>query len=382
MTASGWSGGPINHYSVHDGTTGTITLTSVTLSASVSSTAATPTDDSPSGTEAGADTDYAVSAWPITLDISGGVGTTDPIQFMIGQNVAASVNKHGLPDFPSDTYSWSVDGGNPFDYYYTYTSNGTYYPLFSLQDNSDSSMSCYFAEYGTATFTCTMNLAGQSIVLTRGVSTQKPSATLAVEIGTVHIDLAQMLLTNVADGSGYVGIKWTGNIETPSAFDSGSDVGEWNWTQLVTPGRQEVVGGLTAQVALNDTSPVTPVYGVECLDNSYPYGALNGGISTAIYNADGNPYSNHDSPSQNFVGAASVMNNEDSFRSYLMYQPPASAIVVPLKAVEWYWKGNAAQSGGVWSLSDTDAAWSFGDDFPDAPEWSILLRNDSIVYVP
>jgi hypothetical protein len=55
LTASGWIGGAISHYSVHDGTSGTITLTR-TLSASVSSTAASPTDDSPSSTEAGADT--------------------------------------------------------------------------------------------------------------------------------------------------------------------------------------------------------------------------------------------------------------------------------------------------------------------------------------
>jgi hypothetical protein len=323
-----------------------------------------------------------VGASSITLDIAGGVGTTDPKEFMIGQSVAASINKGGLPDFPTDTYSWNVDGGNPFDYYYASDSNGTYYPLFSLQDNADSSMSCYFAMYGTATLTCTMNLAGQSIVLTRSVSPQKPSATLAVEIGSVHIDSTQMLLTNVLYDSGYVGITWTGNIETPSAFDSGSDVGQWNWTQLTIPGRQEIVGGVTKKVALSSTSPVTPVYGVECLDNSYPYGAYNGGISTAIYDADGNPYSNIDSPGANFDSAASEMNNEDSFYDYLMYQPPGSSVVVPLKAVDWYWKGNATQSGGVWSTSNESAEWSFGDDFPDHPVWTLLLGNDWTDFAP
>ena len=64
-----------------------------------------------------------------------------------------------------------------------------------------------------------------------------------------------------------------------------------------------------------------------------------------------------------------------------MYLPPGSdSVVVPLKRVDWFWQFDAIQSGGTWTLSGADAQWSFGEDFPDHPEWEGYIGMNSLYW--
>lgn len=356
--------------------------------------------------DASADITYKATAYPVTIDIIGGVGPTDSKHFLIGQQVYATLNKGGLPDFPTDTYNWSVDGGKPFDNYSANVGSAHYYPLFSTQPNTGQSVLCYFAKPDpSVTFTCNANLAGQSITVTKQIRTEKPSSEVAVEIGSVQDegDLSNpygMILTGLSlpnnPGIHDIGIRWTNNVLTPIVFSTPApnildptavDPGQWNWTQLTIPGRQIIDGGVTEQIALMNTTPPTKIYGLECLDNVYPYSTSVGQPfgSDGWYPADNSPNGDSDAPEQTFPFSASVteVNVLDSFRDYLMYLPPGgNSVVVPLKRVKWFWKGNGSQSDNVWSTSGEDAQWSFDGDFPDHPEWNFAYVNNSSNFVP
>ena len=332
----------------------------------------------------------SVTPFPLLLDIYGGIGSTSTKHFMIGQSVYAALNKGNLPDLPTDTYSWSVAGGKPFDNYAAFTDHATYFPLFSTQPNTGFSMACYFAKPDIATFTCQANLMGLPITLTKDVILEKPSAELSVQIGSVVDD------GNASNPSGItlalpgyvgtVGIKWTGNILTPSGFDGYEDVGQWNWTQLVISKRQQIINGQVQQVALDNTDPATSIFGVQCLDNFYPYADTDG-----WYPADGTDNGNSDAPNAPFTSDASVtqIDTLDSFHDYLMYLPPhnnvvppSDSVVVPLKETSWFWQGQGLQAGGIWTTSNKNAQWGFDGDFPDHPVWTFPLINDEVVFAP
>ena len=297
---------------------------------------------------------------------------------MIGQSVFAILNAGGLP---SASYNWTVSGGNPFDNYAAFNDHATYSPLFSTQPSTNQSVYCYFAKPEKATFTCQGNVMGFPVTATRDVLLEKPSAELSVEIGSVvdfgdPNDPSGILLA--FPGRTDKGISWTGNILTPIGFCLYEDVGQWNWTQLAVPGRQEVQNGQVKKMMLDSTYPSTPIYGVECLDNSYPYAG-------EWYPADGTDNGSSDSPGQPFSSDASITEFDvmDVFHDYLMYQPPGSdSVVVPLKKVTWFWQGKGTQTGGIWSTSNKNAQWGFDGDFPDHPLWTIQLLNDLTSFGP
>lgn len=357
------------HYTVQSGGP-TVTLT---CNPSSSADGDTPSSDWTCGVR------YSVSVYPITIDISGGIGPTSTKHFMIGQGVSASLNKSGLPDFQTDTYNWSVSGGNPFDNYVASNSSASYYPLFSIHLNGGPSMSCYFAKPDTATFTCQANLAGQSVTVTRDIILEKPSAELSVDIGNVESkgSYVQLIRNEAGAGGGNaVGIQWTGQVLTPSGFSDGNgDLGQWNWTQLITQQRKRLYLGSWEFMKSHTVTP-PDTYGLEFLDGEYPYGSF-------WYPADDTPNGNADSPLESLPNDPDYteVNAHDSFRDYFMYLPPGSdSVVVPLKRVNWYWQFDATQSGGTWSLSGVDAQWSFDGDFPDHPVWGGYLGMGSLYY--
>jgi hypothetical protein len=67
------------------------------------------------------DTNYAVTPYSVTLDITPGT-SANPLDFIIGQRVLATLNINGsqvnpFPSASNDSYSWSIDGDSAFDGY-------------------------------------------------------------------------------------------------------------------------------------------------------------------------------------------------------------------------------------------------------------------------
>ena len=329
---------------------------------------------------------YTLSVANVGVDITGGIGLATR-HFMIGQWVYAALDKGNLPNLSTDSYSWSVSGGKAFDNYAAFNDHAQYLPLFSTQSSTASYMSCYFAKPEKATFTCQANVMGLPVTVTRDVLLDKPSVELAIQMGTVddlpdspnpsYVELRRLYKNEILPDSDAAGIEWTGNVLTPIVYNGYEDVGQWNWTQLVTSMRQVQAGAVWEKIAVGAWGNYKSVYGVQGLDGTYPYAYW--------YPADGTDNGNADSPNQLLDSTYNVVSVNDSFQDYLMYLPPGSnSVVVPLKETDWFWQAHATNSAGVWATSNKNAQWGFGNDFPDHPVWTWAMPTNPtlITYIP
>lgn len=229
--------------------------------------------------------------------------------------------------------------------------------------------------------------------MSQQLSVEKPNSKLDVYIGAVtdlpsssnpsYIQLQRFFYPTPSGDAR--GIKWLGAVTTPSDYIVSNDVGQWNWTQLITPGRQLKRNGTWLQIAMAQPAP-TPsllVYGVQCLDNFYPY-------AYSWYPANGNANGDFDSPWQQF-GADPLITAWDiidHFDDYFMYLPPGQgSVTVPLTMYTWSWTATATRNtttaGSPWSVSNKGQNCTPAGDYPTHPEWSPpAFVNGNLTFVP
>jgi hypothetical protein len=377
------------------GGTFTVSLTSLSASGSVTCGAGYTDDDGNFHTTAASCSatvgPIIVTAYPITVDITGSTSNSNPLDFLIGQKVNAALNTHGLPSFSTDTYSWSITGGSPFDFY---NNDGTYYPLWSLQLIGYPFAYAYFATPGTGVFTCDANLAGLPVAPTKSVSVVAPSFTTpTVSIGTPTLGVDSsgdtgVVLTFTSFASP-AGIKWTCSVTTPDEFiitsqtNGESDYGNWEWIQLLTQDNTFVdTDGTTHVESMQPPAPasITPLYSQYFLDAVCPYpywrssdGFYSDGNQGATAPADGTSYWDGDAPDIMFGSDEVSWSVDEAFKDTLMYCPPGgSSCYVPLNETDWEWGWDATLSSttGAWSMSYTTAPYyENAGNFPSFPTW-------------
>jgi len=332
---------------------------------------------------------FSVTPTPITLSPTGGIGPNSAKSLLIGQQFGASLNSGSLTQ---TSWNWTVSGGSPFKNSVASDASAVYTPLGS---ETGSTLTCYFAKPGTATVNCAAHLAlpagsvpagGLDVTVTQTITVEKPSALLDVAIGTVT-DLPsstnptdvqlQQVYRYPPDGYAY-GITWRGTITTPSAYVTSGAYGSWNWTQLMTASRQEKNNGVYWQFAVNTTTPPTRINNTQVLDGMYPYW-------NEWYPSDGTRTGNSDSPAQPLDPSNAIREYDvsDSFKDYLMYQPPGSgSLPVPLKESGWYWQFQALKdASNAWSTGGKNAQWGFVGDFPSFPVWTFCASVGNLTYV-
>lgn len=248
-----------------------------------------------------------------------------------------------------------------------------------------------------ASVSCTTHLAvpagalpaaGFDVTVTRNCKSQRPdSVTLGVWIGTTTplpaggpYDYVR-LQDAVLPGGVLVepGMVFECSVTTPEDFmNAFGGWGEWNWTQLVIPGRKRKRDGIWTEIGMTYPPPTHSIYGLQCLDTVYPYN------HPRTFYANGVKDWESDTPGQPLeaddplVTAWDVL---DSFDCWLMYLPPGDgSVAVPLKKVDWYWEFDATKSSGAWTVSGTAAQWSPGADYPPHPEWTFAVDANYITY--
>ena len=331
---------------------------------------------------------YKATALPLELVLNGGIGTRNQKSFLVGQQVSGTVSTGGLTAFG---FNWTVSGSEPFKNWIP-----VQYPNKAPDPQDDPNKQTAFSGYSgdtasqtafcfrkytgnQATVSSSLHLAvpagakpssGFDVTLQRNCYVDKPSNTLAVYIGSVQgIDshgnynpnpVAIQLQGATDPNSPYSvsGILWDGTVTTPTSYGSG---GGWNYTQLITPHRLKRIVGVDhllfpdGQQVLDSTFGYEPEYFSDT-PNLYP---------------DGSNQVEGDSPGQEFYGG-SYIEVLESFETYTLYTPPgAGSQLVPLKNLNWYWQAQAhPDSSGIYVVSNTDAEWSFEDDFPTHPMWT------------
>ena len=343
-----------------------------------------------SGTAFYTSVSYSANVYPLTVNLTGGIGSSTAKHILIGQQLTATLSTGPLTP---TTYSWGVSGGVAFKNYTANNSNAVYTPL---GYETGSQLVTYFCQPTTAaTVSCLIHLAvpagaspasGIDVTPTQTLTVEKPSALLDVAIGSVT-DLPtstnpngvqlQQFYTYPQSGNAE-GISWNGTLTTPAAYVTAGNYGSWNWTQLITAQRQQKNNGVYWQFAVNTTTPATVINGISVLDGSYPYGYF-------WYPSDGTRTGNADSPYQPLDSSVTIREYDvsDSFNDYLMYLPPGSgSLPVAMKRSSWYWDFQALKDPtNAWSTSGKNAQWGFVGDFPAFPTWSFNAAIGHLVYV-
>lgn len=321
---------------------------------------------------------WQVTAQDVDVKLSG--LTWDPVSQswkpMVGQQVVATLV---CPSWPDNARSWSASGPHFADYQ---PSQNWAQVTSYAQGSTAMQTSAFFRSPAESSFQCNLFLGGpfQHLVkLKRSFKPEKPLSTIAVSIGEVKLGtpegyLELALLDSASLGAAYndtrpawVGIRWGADPETPApwSFDGSS---YWHWVQLVWPSRFWTWNGHEEGLAEN---------GYKFLDHFWPY--------SATWQADGDGEMASDTPGTGLAHPpyTSVRTSAETFKTYLMYAPPAKAGFlnrwVALKEITWYWNGRADWDGATWTGAFGAAAqWSYSGDFPRQPEWAQLLDNPEI----
>ena len=278
--------------------------------------------------------DYKATTTPLNLVLSGGIGAQNAKRYLIGQKATATVQNGGLT---ASNFKWSITGGDPFYYWMANQTTGTFDPL-DLSQEHGSSTSCYFKMPGTATFTCTFDLAVPAgakpaggfpgIVLTKTAVIDPPDAFgFPWKTGSVAIDppppanpfkfgFVGLQIPRYPGTS--IGISWQAFATTPANYVTAGDKGGWNYVQLITPGYSRISQGTAQTWNLN---------GIRCLDTRYPYTPTQVGNfpgSAGKFPADGVINVDGDGPGFILLDTLSRVQLFPKFDTWLMYLPPGS----------------------------------------------------------
>jgi hypothetical protein len=332
----------------------------------------------------------SATAYPITLNLSGGIGSSTAKRLLIGQQFTATLSTGPLTQ---SAWNWTVSGGSPFKNYQASDASAVYTPLGSEISNS---LVCYFAKPTTsATVSCAAHLdvpagasptGGLDVTVTQKLTVDKPNSTGHMWIGhptdlptssnPSEVELQRFYFpTNNVQARG---VEWQMSVTTltPYAAAASGDWGSWNWTQLVTPGRQRKNNGVYEQLARTSVTPYQIVNGVQCLDGQYPYGR-------EWFPADGTTKGDADSPDEPLEAGFNVRAKDvlDSFVDYFMYRPPGSASVpVPLENYQWFWEFHATKDNAdLWNDTGQAAQWGELGPFPAFPQWTFPLTTSTYV---
>ena len=74
----------------------------------------------------GSTVEWSVSAYPVTVNLSGGIGLSTSKRLLVGQQLGATLSTGPLTQ---TSWDWSVSGGSPFKNWTADASNATYTPL-------------------------------------------------------------------------------------------------------------------------------------------------------------------------------------------------------------------------------------------------------------
>jgi len=78
-----------------------------------------------------------------------------------------------------------------------------------------------------------------------------------------------------------------------------------------------------------------------------------------------------------YEDACLVMVNHESFEMMMMFSPPGGGVPVPLRKVDWWWKGTARNwDTGGWSLLTNNIVTNQSDaDALQYPQWQSWATN-------
>jgi len=275
------------------------------------------------------------------------------------------------PDQPT-AYKWNVPGFAISNYVATANSGTVYSNFPTILSN----VVFYWVDGATnRALTCSATVRGQKAVGRAMFNVKKPRTSMTAQItGTVALDTSAMTYSGQP-----VGLSL--HLGTPSPTNDRDGI-RFNFELLSMDGYTNTSKFFCTQVGneyfgVNGTDGQGHSYTVNGLDNSVVYQVLQ---PTTDWAAD-SPLS--------VIGPiyTNKITRQNHFEMHLMFQAQSvPSIAVPLKRVEWEWKGVGINStGNVWSL-DSSASYSRilvnNADATTHPQWTNNVDNKVIVTGP
>ena len=323
---------------------------------------------------------YTARAYAVRLTLMGVVQVGEAQHILIGQKFTASVTfETGSPTSASDTFTWTLPGGDPFANYVAPTPAGpAVYTAFQLPTGP--TLSCYFADpAATISVQCAITLPsaeGLSLTLSKALTSAAPDYDFdyviqgsQAQIATVGGTYGMFFWGAIYQGNPW-GIWWIGQVTTPMPW-SASGYGSWGWTQLATSITTwfKHSNGNYYDWSENFTTASPPR-----LDRQHPYPG-------SFYTANGTWQVSGDAPGMPNNPDHVQLYAKDYFKTYQLYKPPGGDTrFVPLRMIAWNWLGHASRNSvnAPWSISQNGPnGATYLADFGPHPVWTRTAHSSN-----
>ena len=273
-------------------------------------------------------------------------GTTQSA--VIGQQIQLTASYNAPLGANVVSQSWSVPGTTVGNYAASTSSGQT-----TAADFSNTSTTFYWVDIGSArTVQYTVNLSdGETLSAQVTFNVNGPTSpsvsTSEFQPAIYGSDPGRQM--GIGNGTTVAGITFNANANMNGAS------GSFKFVQLI----QNYTG------SHKDPQGTCPINLGSGLDNEVPY------TSASATSAN-------DSPAVPLYVTDTEVSVNFSATMYLMWQPAAPSIMVPLGSVAWSWSADAVQSNNVWSFSSRSSAGSPAFVASNTfPQWTTLVTNSA-----
>lgn len=325
---TGLSNNAPTRYEVKDSSSGSFTVTSPVMSASVSNW----TNSAILGIG------MTASVSDVVLSLGGVVSEPAQANILVGQGCAASLSAGPAT---LSNYQWSVPGDKFASFDMAPDQTWGHATEVSPNEFTKSNPQWYWRKAESVTVSCTAQAS------VNGQSIGSVTAEREVKIWTPYHGLFDMQIgtpfynpinNNIASGGDF-GLYFDGAVGTQDLFRSQQGAGRFFYVQLVK--RSHIL------------SPTFPIYsnsstnGEFWLDNEWPY-SENPDYQDATSTENQRTFLTFsDNPQTGGLLGRHGVSVNDSFKCYMMYEPPFNGVgvqPVTLHRVEWGWTAEATRS--------------------------------------
>ena len=305
------------------------------------------------------------------VDVGSGTEGTVPVGALI--SLKATYNG---PGNPAAKIGWGIEGDTLSAYNLNVGVQKGPVPA-STSSASGASNEVAWATPGDETVEAEATVGGQTFSLFSQLSVVAPTVTLDVADHGVQFDPDTYSLGLITPVGAKGGIEFTGAVTDPVGLPL-NDSGQWEFVQTITEGRY--------RTDVNGNKEVANRQGVTSIDGApyfvkYTDPLTQRPLDTAPpWNADGAAHLTSDAnaiagvdPVSN-IGMQDIRANE-TLSMYLFYRAGGAyaGVWVPVKVVNWYWKGEAKKRGQFGRLQAVPGSMGSNDtigDFPEFPTWT------------
>ena len=327
------------------------------------------------GQSCGAGLTYSAAVSPVTVTLNGSLAdSSHQLNILAGQGCQGILNAGPVT---LSNFQWTVPG-TTFDHFYISSDQAQGYPVFIDPAVWTTASPIWHWNTPGNFFICTVSATAQASVNGQAIGTVKGQQSITVVTapytakavaGPASFEKPNGKVTGVQAGApGGEGLSINPvSVTTPNPFAQFGYWGTCFYVQLFYEQRVLNMGGIKFPYLTNGY----------VLDNEWPYGLV------VQAPGPGSPspvpaLQFSDSPDmgcENFSGIVVA----DSFKAYLMYQPPGNGFTsqpVPLNLTQWDWKVSANNNNGVWT-PDPPGFCTITSDAPSTefPAWTASFVN-------